>query len=120
VRHDAAVNRLAYPVAIAVLLVALGVWYFVFRPTVEVAATERADVTIVCAPSASMAEDDCRAWGDSVLAMGAPSTTFELEDVVRVKFERAPFSGSCRAEYFLGRYPDDVVWTEDVDCPTFD
>lgn len=114
----APMQRYLYWIAIAVLLGAAGVWYFAFRPTVEVASTVHPDVAIVCAPSASLPEEECRAWGDEVLAMGAPSTTFELEDVIRVKFERNPFQGACRAEYFLGRYPDEVVWTEEVDCWT--
>jgi len=63
--------------------------------------------------------DGCAAWGDRVLAAGAPTTTFEFEDVVRVRLDR-PMLGiasTCVAEYFLGRYPDDVAWTEEVDCP---
>jgi len=111
-------HRLVYWIAVALLVGAAAAWYFLFRPTVEVASALDPDVTIVCAPSASLPEAECLAWGDEVLAAGAPSTTFELEDVVRIKFERNPFSGPCRAEYFLGRYPDEVAWTEEVDCPT--
>lgn len=113
-------TRLAYPIAIAILLVALAVFYFAFRPSVEVLSSVDPDVTIECAPSASLPEPECRAWGDAIIGEGAPSTTFEMEDIVRVRMERAPFSGACRAEYFLGRYPDEVVWTETVDCPSAD
>jgi hypothetical protein len=113
-------SRLAYPLAVLLLLGAAGVWYFVFRPSVEVASATDAQVTIECAPSASLPEAECRAWGDEILAAGAPSNTFEMDDVVRVRMERAPFNGSCRAEYFLGRYPDEVVWTEEVACPGAD
>ena len=63
--------------------------------------------------------DGCREWGDALLAQGAPSTTFEMEDVVRVRLDRPMlgFAAACVAEYFLSRYPDEVAWTEDVDCP---
>jgi len=62
--------------------------------------------------------DRCGVWGEAVLAAGAPSTTFEFEDVVRVRMDRPTFgfAGRCTAEYFLGRYPDEVAWTEDIDC----
>lgn len=63
--------------------------------------------------------EDCRGWGEAVLAAGAPSTTFEIADVVRVRLDRPlfGFGPTCVAEYFLGRYPDEVAWTEDVPCP---
>ena len=63
--------------------------------------------------------DGCREWADEVLAQGAPSTTFEMEDVVRIRLDRPMlgFAATCVAEYFLSRYPDEVAWTEDVDCP---
>ena len=110
-------SRIAYPVAVLLLLAAAGVWYFVFRPSVTVTSAADPQVTIECAPSASLPEPECRAWGDEIIAAGAPSNTFEMDDVVRVRMERAPFNGSCRADYFLGRYPDEVVWTEEVTCP---
>ena len=61
---------------------------------------------------------DCGAWGDEILAGGSPTTTFEAEDVVRLRLDRAllGFGDTCRAEWFLGRYPDDVAWSEDVAC----
>jgi hypothetical protein len=61
----------------------------------------------------------CAAWGAAVLAAGAPTTTFEFEDVVRVRLDRPMlgFASTCVAEYFLGRYPEDVAWTEEIDCP---
>ena len=62
--------------------------------------------------------DGCGAWGTDVLAMGAPSNTFEIEDVVRVRLDRPTFgfASTCVAEYFLSRYPDEVAWSEDVPC----
>jgi hypothetical protein len=63
--------------------------------------------------------DGCAAWGAEVLAAGAPTTTFEFEDVVRVRLDRPMlgFASTCVAEYFLGRYPREVAWSEGVDCP---
>ena len=63
--------------------------------------------------------DGCAAWGTDLLARGAPSHTFELGDVVRVRLDRPMlgFASGCVAEYFLSRYPDEVAWTEDVPCP---
>jgi len=60
----------------------------------------------------------CGAWGEAVLAGGAPSTTFELQDVVRIRMDRPSlgFGAQCTVEYFLGRYPDEVAWTEEIDC----
>jgi len=62
--------------------------------------------------------DRCGEWGEAVLAAGAPSTTFEFEDVVRVRMDRPTFGFGepCTAEYFVGRYPDEVAWTEEIDC----
>ena len=60
----------------------------------------------------------CDEWGEAILSAGAPSTTFELEDVVRVRMDRPTFgfADRCTVEYFLSRYPDEVAWTENVDC----
>ena len=56
-----------------------------------------------------------RAWGDAILAEGSPTTTFEAQDVVRLRLDREllGFGDTCRAEWFLGRYPDDVAWNEE-------
>lgn len=60
----------------------------------------------------------CRDWATEILAPGAPSNTFEMEDVVRLRLDRPMlgFAGMCTAQYFLSRYPDEVAWTEDVPC----
>ena len=75
-------------------------------------------VTAECSGWTGVSEG-CFDWGNDVLAQGPPSTTFELEDVVRIRLDRPMlgFAESCVAEYFLGRYPDEVVWSEDVPCP---
>jgi hypothetical protein len=62
---------------------------------------------------------DCHAWAAEVLAAGAPSATFEMEDVIRLRLDR-PLLGlasTCIAEYFLSRYPEEVAWAEEVPCP---
>jgi hypothetical protein len=58
----------------------------------------------------------CAAWGDGLLARGAPSRTFELRDVVRVRLDRGILGGECSVAWFLGRYPDEPAWTDDVAC----
>lgn len=74
-------------------------------------------ITAECAGWTGVTEG-CRDWGTEVLARGAPSNTFELEDVARVRLDRPMlgFASTCVAEYFLGRYPDEVAWSEDVPC----
>jgi hypothetical protein len=63
--------------------------------------------------------DGCREWGARIVEAGPPTTTFEFEDVVRIRLDRPAlgFAERCVAEYFLGRYPVDVAWTDEVDCP---
>lgn len=104
-------------VVLGVLLVAAAVaWFVILRPGVSVAASEDPDVTIECTASLGLDEDGCRGLGDAVLAGGPPTTTFELEDVARIRIDGGPFGGDCRVEYFLGRYPDEVAWTQEGAC----
>lgn len=74
-------------------------------------------VAIECAGSTGVTAD-CGAWGDEILAAGPPSTTFEMDDVVRIRLDRAMlgFASACVAEYFVSRYPDDPIWDEEVGC----
>jgi len=62
--------------------------------------------------------DGCAIWGEEVRAAGAPSSTFEMDDVVRLRFDRAMFgfANDCTVEYYLGRYPDDVAWSDEIAC----
>ena len=82
----------------------------------EVRSSVDPEVVIRC-PAATSAEG-CVAWGDRVLAAGAPSTTFDMEDLVRVELRRGTLGigESCEAAYVIGRYPDEPVWDETVDC----
>jgi hypothetical protein len=92
--------------------------WLVLRPGVERTSTIDTDVTVACAGSTGLDADACVAWGDGLLAEGAPSTTFELEDVSRLELTRSGFGyGSCEARWFLQRYPDEASWTEPVACP---
>ena len=83
----------------------------------EVRSSVDPEVLIRC--PAATSEEACAAWGDRVLAAGPPSTTFEMEDVVRVELRRGTLGigESCEAAYVIGRYPDEPVWDETVDCP---
>ena len=101
-----------------VLLGVLAAAYVAIRsPTLATSAVDP-EVTIECAPSASVSAEACGAWGDEILDLGPPSATFEMEDLSRLAISGPPFGlgSSCRVEYFLQRYPGDAVWTEDVPC----
>jgi hypothetical protein len=42
-----------------------------------------------------------------------------MADLERLDLTRSwfGFGSSCQAAYFIGRYPDDAAWTEDIACP---
>ncbi len=102
---------------ILALVVGVGGW-LLLRPTIRVASSADTDVMIVCAASTGTDADACGAWGDEVMAAGPPSTTFELNDLVRLELSRSSlgFGNECEAAYYLGRYPDRPVWTEQIAC----
>ncbi|HEX5039133.1 MAG TPA: hypothetical protein VFW95_03250 [Candidatus Limnocylindria bacterium] len=107
-------------VVIAVVLVTLvgAAFYLVVRPGQEVASGSNPGVTIACDGSTGVGADECRSWGDAVLALGAPSSTFEFEDVDRLRFSRPlfGFGSPCQVAYYLERYSDDPAWEDDVSC----
>ena len=108
-----------FGILVAVALAVLAVWFLVLsRAAVEGISAVDPDVTIECDGSASVSEESCLAWGDDVLALGAPSTTFEMQDLVRLRFSKPlpGFGSPCQVEYFLQRYPDDAVWDDDIPC----
>ena len=103
---------------VAVVVVLAGVVGFgLLRTPTEVSSSLDPDVTVHC--DGSIAEDACASWGDAVLADGAPSFTFDMEDLVRLELTRSMFGfgSTCEAAHFTGRYPTDAVWTEDIGCP---
>jgi hypothetical protein len=105
-------------ILLAVVLAVLA-WFLVLnRPTVDGTSRVDPDVTIECDGSTSVTDESCMAWGDEVLGLGAPSTTFEMQDLVRLRFSKPllGFGSPCQVEYFLQRYPDDAVWDEDIPC----
>ena len=97
----------------------VALWFFVLnRPTWEAMSAVDADVTVECDGSTSVSEASCPAWGDEVLALGAPSTTFEMQDLVRLRLSKPllGFGSPCQIEYFLQRYPEEAVWDEHIPC----
>ena len=105
--------------AVVLLLVLVGgTVYLAVRPGQEVTSATDPDVVITCDGSTGVSADECRSWGDDVLALGPPSTTFELQDVNQLHFSKPMFGfGSpCQVEYYLQRYADDPAWQDDVPC----
>ncbi|MGH2402221.1 MAG: hypothetical protein ACRDE6_05875 [Candidatus Limnocylindria bacterium] len=80
-------------------------------------STLQPGVTIECADSTGVT-GECAGWGDEILAAGPPSTTFEMDDLVRLRLDRPMlgFASTCVAEYFVSRYPDDALWDDEVAC----
>ena len=105
--------------AIVVVLAGLIVFALMRTPT-EVSSSIRPGVTVLCDGSTSM--EACGSWGDAILADGAPSFTFDMEDLARLELSRSlfGFGSTCEAAYFTGRNPDDAVWTDVTNCPPSD
>ena len=92
--------------------------YLVFRPAQEVPSANEPDVLITCDGSTGVTPDECRSWGDEVLALGPPSATFEMKDVNHLRFSRPMlgFGSPCQADYYIERDPEVPAWEEDVTC----
>ena len=104
-------------VVVAVVLVSAG-WFILGRAGVEAASTVDPDVTIRCDASTSVSEAACLAWGDDILRAGPPSHTFEMDDLARLDLTKGLFfSDTCEVRYFVDRYADESVWTEELPCP---
>ena len=104
--------------SVLVALVAVIAVVLFLRPGVTATSSVDPDVSVVCTAATGASVAACQAWGDGILAEGSPSSTFEAEDLVRLRLDRElfGFGGSCTAEWFLSRYPDDAIWTETVAC----
>jgi hypothetical protein len=110
-------KRLVLVVVLVVLAGIAGVVGLRTGTSVRVEDVGPGRVTVECSGWTGVS-DGCGAWGEAILAEGAPSNTFEIEDVVRLRLDRPAlgFAENCQAQYFLSRYPDEVAWTEDVPC----
>jgi len=105
-------------VAVLVLAVAGVAVYLVVRPSTEVPSATEPNVLITCDGSTGVTEDACRSWGDEVLALGPPSTTFEMKDVNHLRFSRPMlgFGSPCQVDYYIERDPEVPAWEDDVAC----
>ncbi len=93
---------------------------FTLRGAVSTVVAEVGDsgVSVECTGWTGVSMAACADWSAIVLAAGAPSNTFEMEDVNRLVLDRGTFglASDCEARYFLSRYPDDPAWTEPIAC----
>ena len=105
---------------VVLLLAAVGAGVLVYRGSGTTRATDVGEhgITVECTAWTGADGDACAAWGAAVSADGAPSTTFDNADVVRIHFERGTFGfdETCTATWFVSRYPEDPAWTEQVPC----
>jgi len=79
--------------------------------------TTRGGLAVECAGIGD--EAACAAWAETVLANGPGIHTFDPEDLEGVRLGRSVLGlvGECQAEYFLGRFGDEVAAREPVPCP---
>lgn len=111
---------LAILVAVAVVL-AVGIAFFSLRPPARATASggDASDVAVECAAGAGLDDARCGDWGTERLAEGPPSNTFEMKDLGRLALTRdwLGLAGPCHAVYYLSRYADEPVWSEETPCP---
>ena len=109
-------------VVLGILLVAVAgmLAYLATRPASQATLDDPAGAVVECAAATGLDAAGCRAWGLAAVADGAPSNTFELTDLGRLRLDRDLFglASSCRAEWFTTRYPNEAAWSEAVSCPT--
>ena len=101
------------------LLAAGGILAYLFlRPSVEAVTASDPDVTVECSAATGASVETCRAWGDDILARGAPSPTFEMDDLARLVVDRPSwgFSPTCEVDYFISRDADTRAWHESIAC----
>jgi len=103
---------------LALLAVGAVLAFLFLRPPVEAVSASDPDVTIECSGATGVSAETCRAWGDEILATGAPSTTFEMDDLARLVVDRPTrgFSPTCEVDYFISRDADNRVWHEAIAC----
>ena len=107
------IGAAAVPLAVAAVL-----GYLVLRPPVEADSANDPDVVIECSAATGVTPQTCRAWGDEILGQGAPSPTFEMDDLARLVIDRPTwgFSPTCEADYFISRDADTPAWREMIGC----
>lgn len=110
--------RIGAMVGVVVLVVLVGAWLLLGRPSVKATSSAGPRVTIQCDGSTSVSPEACLAWGDEILALGPPPTTFEMDDLARLRITKPllGFGAPCQVEYFIERYPDDAAWNNDIPC----
>ena len=104
--------------ALALLAVAGVLAYLFLRPPAEAVSSLDPDVEIECSAATGVSVETCRAWGDEILARGAPSTTFEMDDLARLVVDRSTWglSATCEVDYFISREADNRAWHESIAC----
>ena len=103
---------------LALLWVAALLAYLLLRPPVEATSASDPGVAIECSAATGVSVETCRAWGDEILGSGAPSTTFEMEDLARLIIDRPTwgFSPTCEVDYFISRDAENPAWHEAIAC----
>ena len=105
--------------AAAIVLVAIVVAVLVvLRPAITVVSSVHPDVTVECSAAVGLGAEACRTWGDELLLEDAAPRTFEREDLRRLRLDRGNLglADECRVEYFLSRYPDRAIWSDELPC----
>lgn len=104
--------------AVAVLVLVGATAYLVLRPSVEAASATAPGVVVECSAASGVSADACRPWGDEVLARGAPSHTFEMDDLARIVLDRSMLGlgPTCDVSYFISRDAQNRVWHQEVAC----
>lgn len=111
-------RRARAPLAIGMVLALVATLVaavLILRPSTTV--TTSGGLAIECAGIGD--ESACAAWAEAVLADGPGIHTFDPEDLEGVRLGRSVLGlvGECQAEYFLGRFGDEVAAREPVPCP---
>lgn len=111
--------KLVVLMAVVVALAGGSLAYLATRPASEARLDDPAGAVVECAAATGMDAGECRAWGVETVASGAPSNTFELSDLGRLRLDRGLFglASTCRVEWFTTRYADEAAWTDEVPCP---
>ena len=103
---------------LALLAVAALLAYLLLRPPVEATSASDPAVALECSAATGVSVETCRAWGDEILATGAPSPTFEMDDLARLVIDRPAwgFSPTCEVDYFISRDAERRAWHEEIAC----